>query len=133
MTHHYQPLDTEAMHTAGQVLLGEQDFSSFRAAACQSSTAMRNVSELQVWREAHEVIMEIEANAFLLHMVRNIMGTLLEIGDGRKPVQWLGELLALKDRTRAGATAPPNGLCLARIRYPDYFGVPDAEYQFRAD
>lgn len=127
LTHHRNPLDAEAMHVAGQHLLGEQDFTSFRAAACQSRTPMRNVSELSVRRKGQYIVVEIEANAFLLHMVRNIVGTLLEIGEGRKPTQWAAELLSLRDRTRAAATAAPNGLSLIRVRYPAALGFPEPE------
>lgn len=126
LTHHRYPLDTELMHAAGQSLLGEQDFTSFRGAACQSRTPMRNVTELSVRRSAQYVTVEIEANAFLLHMVRNIVGTLMEIGEGRKPVQWAAELLGLRDRTRAAPTAQPNGLSLIHVRYPANFGFPEA-------
>ena len=112
------------MHEAGQLLLGENDFSSFRAAGCQSRTAMRNVTELTVSRKGDHVCVEIEANAFLLHMVRNIVGTLIQVGKGEMPVAWAGELLRLRDRTRAAPTAPPQGLCLVAVRYPQHFGLP---------
>jgi tRNA pseudouridine38-40 synthase len=124
VTHHHQPLDAEAMHAAGQYLLGENDFSSFRAAGCQSRTAMRHVTEVRVRRSEELVIVDIEANAFLLHMVRNIVGTLFEIGEGRKPPQWAGDLLGLRDRTQAAPTAPPNGLSLVGVRYPEAFAIP---------
>jgi tRNA pseudouridine38-40 synthase len=125
LTHHRYPLDAELMHAAGQHLLGEQDFTSFRAVACQSRTPMRNVMQLNVRREGQYVAVEIEANAFLLHMVRNIVGALLEVGEGRKPVSWTAELLALRDRTKAAPTAAPNGLSLIRVRYPSALGFPE--------
>lgn len=125
LTHHRYPLDAEAMHAAGQHLLGEHDFTSFRAMACQSRTPMRNVTELLVRRAGEYVVVEIEANAFLLHMVRNIVGTLLEVGEGKRPSQWAAELLAFRDRTLAAPTAPPNGLSLIRVRYPAELGFPD--------
>ena len=124
LTHHHAPLDVDAMHRAAQLLLGENDFSSFRAAGCQSRTAQRNVSEIMVQRSGALVTVEIEANAFLLHMVRNIVGTLLEIGQGDQRVEWMGQLLALRDRTRAAPTAPAQGLSLIRVRYPEVFGIP---------
>ncbi|MES2604853.1 MAG: tRNA pseudouridine(38-40) synthase TruA [Pseudomonadota bacterium] len=124
LTHHRQSLDAAAMHAAGQHLLGENDFTSFRGASCQSRTAMRNITELSVRRHEDLVIVEIEANAFLLHMVRNIVGTLFEIGEGRKPPGWAAELLALKDRKRAAPTAPPQGLSLIRVTYPERFAIP---------
>lgn len=124
LTHHRAPLDANRMQEAGQFLLGEHDFSSFRGAGCQSRTAMRNVSELSVTKRGDLVVVEIEANAFLLHMVRNIVGTLIEIGQGNKPPVWAGELLALQDRRRAASTAPPQGLCLIAVRYPVVHGIP---------
>ncbi|HTR00375.1 MAG TPA: tRNA pseudouridine(38-40) synthase TruA [Candidatus Acidoferrum sp.] len=124
LTHHYQSLDVERMQIAAQALLGENDFSSFRAAGCQSRTAMRCVTEIGVQRKGDLVTVEIEANAFLLHMVRNIVGTLMEIGQGDRPVEWAAELLALRDRTRAAPTASAQGLSLIQVRYPDHFGLP---------
>lgn len=124
LTHHHNVLNVDLMHEAAQSLLGENDFTSFRAAGCQSRTPMRHVSEISVRRRHELVCIEIEANAFLLHMVRNIVGTLLEIGQGDQPVAWMGELLALKDRTRAAPTAPPQGLTLMQVRYPAVFGLP---------
>lgn len=130
VTSHHQPLDTAAMHAAGQYLLGEHDFSSYRGSACQSTTPMRNVMALSVQRQGSYVVVDIEANAFLLHMVRNIVGMLLVVGEGRRPPDWAGELLQLRDRTRAPATAPPNGLCLCQVRYPERYGLPGAADYF---
>ena len=98
VTHHYRTLDEKAMHEAAQLLLGENDFTSFRGAACQSSTPMRNMMQLSVTRQGDFVIMEVPANAFLLHMVRNIAGVLQAIGAGMKPVEWAAEVLASKDQ-----------------------------------
>jgi tRNA pseudouridine38-40 synthase len=106
-----RPLDAEAMHGAAQALLGEQDFSAFRSAACQAPHARRRMLELGVVRQGDEVVIEVEANAFLHHMVRNIVGSLLPIGRGERPLAWLGELLAGGERGRAGPTAPAQGLC----------------------
>jgi len=125
VTSHYPPLSAELMHEAGQFLLGEHDFSSYRGAACQSRTAMRRMMAIEVKRTGDYVSIEIEANAFLLHMVRNIVGVLLVIGEGRKPPGWAGEVLAVQDRTRAGITAPPQGLTLIRVRYPEHYGLPE--------
>ena len=118
-------LDADSMHAAGQLLLGENDFSSFRAAGCQSKTPWRNVTELNVVRDGEHVIVEIEANAFLHHMVRNIVGVLIAIGSGEQPVDWAGEVLAKRDRTQAGITAAPQGLCLLQVRYPAEFILPE--------
>ncbi len=118
-----QPLDHERMHEAAQQLLGERDFSSFRAAACQSSTPMRRVDFLNVSREGSLLLIDIQANAFLHHMVRNIAGALISVGrDGRDP-DWLAQLLALRDRTQAPDTAPPGGLYLVGVDYPERFGL----------
>lgn len=118
------PLDERAMHEAGQVLLGELDFTSFRAVACQSRTPMRNIHFVDVSRRGDLVIIDIQANAFLHHMVRNIAGVLMAIGMGSKPVTWAEEVLLAKDRAVAAATAPPSGLYLVGVTYPDEFGLP---------
>lgn len=118
-----QPLDVELMHSEAQALLGEQDFTSFRAAACQSSTAMRRVDFIEVTRRGALILVDIQANAFLHHMVRNIVGTLVAIGKGRCEAGWTIELLALKDRTRAADTAPASGLYLVQVGYPPACGL----------
>jgi tRNA pseudouridine38-40 synthase len=109
----------ERMHAAGQVLLGEQDFSAFRASGCQSNTPMRCVHRLEVHRAGDFVVIDITANAFLLHMVRNIAGSLWQVGQERRPVEWIAELLTGKDRSAAAPTAPPDGLYLVDVRYPN--------------
>ncbi|QTH72016.1 tRNA pseudouridine(38-40) synthase TruA [Pseudoalteromonas xiamenensis] len=124
ITHHYPKLDAEKMHIAAQHLLGEQDFSSFRAVHCQSHTPFRNIHHVDISRTGDFIVIDIKANAFLHHMVRNITGTLLDIGSGRLPVEWMPELLALKDRTKASATAKANGLYLVDVDYPAEFGIP---------
>lgn len=126
VTHVYRELNAEKMHEAAQALLGEQDFTSFRAALCQSRTPFRNVTHVSVSRQGRYVIIDIRANAFLHHMVRNIAGSLIEIGAGEKPVEWIADLLLLKDRTAAAATAKPNGLYLVDVTYPSEFGLPSS-------
>lgn len=121
-------LNSQAMHEAAQFLLGEQDFSSFRAAGCQSNTPNRNVQNVSIKRSGRFVIMEIQANAFLQHMVRNIMGSLLMVGRGDKEPLWIKELLLAKDRTLAGVTAAPDGLFLSGVAYPDEFDLPETEH-----
>ena len=112
------------MQQAGQALLGENDFSSFRAAQCQSNTPWRNVHHLNVSRQGQYIIVDIQANAFVHHMVRNIVGSLTEVGCGNQPVEWLAWLLAQKDRTLAAPTAKPEGLYLVKVLYPDRFALP---------
>jgi tRNA pseudouridine38-40 synthase len=119
------PLDAARMHEGGQHLLGEHDFSAFRAAECQSRSPIRRVELLQVWREENLVHIDIAANAFLHHMVRNIAGLLIEIGRGLRPPADAAILLAGRDRRRNAPTADPEGLCLRRIDYPAAFRLPD--------
>lgn len=118
-------LSAEAMHEAAQALVGEQDFSAFRAASCQSETPFRCVSRVSVTRRGELVIIDIDANAFLHHMVRNIAGSLMAVGYGRHPPEWIGQLLAAGDRTRAGDTAAADGLYLVEVAYPPVFGLPE--------
>jgi len=119
-----RPVDAAAMHAAAQSLLGEHDFSSFRAAECQSSTPMRRVQGLSVERAGEIVEITVRANAFLHHMVRNIAGSLILVGAGDRPAGWLADTLAARDRTRGGPTAPPQGLYFAGVEYDDEFGLP---------
>jgi tRNA pseudouridine38-40 synthase len=114
-----QKLDDDAMHRGAQILLGEHDFSSFRAAGCQSRSAHRCVHRIAVHRANGLVIIDITANAFLLHMVRNIAGVLWQVGEGVRPPGWVGDLLAEGDRSLAGRTAPPEGLYLVSVHYPN--------------
>ena len=120
----HNDLNTRAMHEAAKALLGANDFSSFRSSACQSEHAMRIIKSIDVTAEGAFVYIDIQANAFLHHMVRNIVGSLLKVGTGERPLAWMGELLALKDRTRAGPTAPAQGLYLVAVQYPDEYDLP---------
>ena len=122
----YDRLDAGAMHTAAQALLGENDFSSFRSAACQAAHARRFMQSITVQRCGDFIYFDIHANAFLHHMVRNIVGSLLVVGRGEQPVSWLADLLALKDRTQAGITAPAEGLYLVSVAYPQRYGLPSS-------
>lgn len=124
ITHFYHPLDVEKMQRAGQCLLGENDFTSFRAVQCQSRTPMRNLIHLRVSRHGAYVVVDIKANAFVHHMVRNIVGSLMEIGCGNQAESWMAELLAAKDRKLAAATARAEGLYLVAVDYPDRFALP---------
>lgn len=113
-------LDDAAMHRAAQALLGEHDFSAFRGAGCQSLSAHRCVHRIAVHRAEHFVVLDITANAFLLHMVRNIAGALLRVGLGQAAEGWMAETLLGRDRRRAGRTAPADGLYLVDVHYPGF-------------
>lgn len=119
----HQPLDVDAMQAAGRHLLGEHDFSSFRAQSCQSLSPNRFMYFVEVWRQGDLLLVDICANAFLHHMVRNIVGVLLEIGMGRRGVDWTLELLAARDRRLAAMTAPADGLHLGGVYYPPRYGI----------
>lgn len=120
-------LDAESMHAAAQSLLGEHDFSSFRAPGCQAKHAVRMMRSISVKRRAHEVVIEITANAFLYHMVRNIAGTLIEVGVGKRPVHWVPDVLTQRRRSVAGVTATPDGLYFVGVDYPDFPDLPTFE------
>lgn len=126
VTWFYRPLDAERMHQAGQHLLGEHDFSSFRAQGCQAKSPVRTLSRLSVFRDGPHVIIEVSANAFLQHMVRNIAGVLMAVGCGKAEPDWVAELLTARNRAVGGVTAPPHGLYLYRIDYPAVYGIPAA-------
>ncbi|MBF2754255.1 MAG: tRNA pseudouridine(38-40) synthase TruA [Gammaproteobacteria bacterium AqS3] len=127
LTAHFPaPLDAEAMHRAGQVFLGEHDFSALRAAGCQASTPVRCIDQLQVVRRGRWVALTVRANAFLLHMVRNMVGALRYVGSGRGDAGWVAELLAGRDRSQCPDTAPARGLFLVRCEYPERFAIPAA-------
>ncbi|MFT4768963.1 MAG: tRNA pseudouridine38-40 synthase [Glaciecola sp.] len=121
-----KPIDETRMRGSLQALLGEQDFSAFRASSCQSTTPMRFMESAQVFRRGDLIQIRVVANAFLHHMVRNIVGSCLQVGVGEQPEDWLGALLAGLDRTQAAATAPPQGLYLSDVRYPESLKVPSA-------
>lgn len=120
-----EPLDAERMHAAAQSLVGEHDFQSFRAAACQARHAVREVIAVSVRREGRRVILDIKANAFLHNMVRIVAGSLIAVGRGERDVGWTAELLAARDRTLGGATAPPGGLVFLQPDYPARYAIPD--------
>ncbi len=119
-----RPLEAPRMHEAAQALLGEHDFSAFRAAGCQARTPVRRVLRITVERHADLVVLDITANAFLHNMVRIIAGSLLCTGRGERPAAWIGKLLQARDRRAAGATAPAQGLYLSAVSYPERFAIP---------
>ena len=124
VTWYHHHLDAERMHQAAQALVGTHDFTSFRALKCQSVSPMRQMYFVDVYRQDEQVIMDISANAFLHHMVRNIAGVLMSIGSGDKPIQWMQELLTFKNRQIGGVTAPPHGLYLGGVYYPEKYCLP---------
>jgi tRNA pseudouridine38-40 synthase len=121
----YQPLQVEPMTEAARMLIGTHDFSAFRAAECQAKSPVRNLMQLAVQRSGDFVVVEVTANAFLHHMVRNIVGMLIHVGRGEAPPARAAELLAARDRRLAPATAAAAGLYLWRVHYPPVFGLPD--------
>ncbi len=118
-----QPLDLEAMTRAAQFFVGRHDFSSFRASGCQSKSPVRDLRRLELSRAGDRIMIECEANAFLHHMVRNIVGSLVEVGRGEAGPDRISSLLAARDRRLADITAPAAGLFLTRIQYPPEFGL----------
>ena len=125
------PLDADAMHRAAQTLLGEHDFNAFRTVHCQAPHAVRDLQRLSISRQGEQVVVDVQANAFLHHMVRNLVGSLLLVGRGEQPEAWMGQLLAARDRTLAGPTAPADGLVFLGPLYPSIWGLP-AEVTLRA-
>jgi tRNA pseudouridine38-40 synthase len=126
----HRPLDLSAMSAAAQVLIGEHDFSAFRSVECQSKSAVRRIEEIKVERREDCVGIEIAANAFLHHMVRNIVGTLLEVQEEPDAPAAMRRVLESRDRRRAGMTAPACGLYLWRVEYPAIHGIPAPEGRF---
>ncbi|WP_207004719.1 tRNA pseudouridine(38-40) synthase TruA [Trinickia mobilis] len=120
----HTPLDVEAMRAAAACLIGEHDFSAFRSSECQAKTPVKHLYEIDIRAQGDLIHFRFRANAFLHHMVRNLMGCLVAVGRGRYPVAWLSEVLASRDRNRAAPTFMPEGLYLAHVGYPETFAVP---------
>jgi len=122
----FERLDETQMHQAAQHLLGEHDFTAFRASQCQAKHAVREMQSISVKRMADYIVLDIKGNAFLHHMVRNIMGSLMAIGRGEQKAEWMAQLLHGKDRKQAGMTASAAGLYLVNVEYPPEHGLPDS-------
>ncbi len=119
----YQSLDAKRMHEAAQRLVGEHDFSAFRAAGCRANTPNRIITSISVERYGDWITLKVSANAFLQHMVRNIAGSLATIGEGERPGEWIAEVLESRDRKKGGIAAPPHGLTLTSVDYPEAAGI----------
>ncbi|ADE15075.1 tRNA pseudouridine synthase A [Nitrosococcus halophilus Nc 4] len=124
VTWYCHPLSVSRMREGGAHLIGEHDFSSFRAKACQAKSPIRNVHRLEVRRQEDFVVIDISANAFLHHMVRNIAGVLMAVGKGEQPPCWVEEVLQARCRALGSVTARPDGLYLMGVDYPDHFNLP---------
>lgn len=121
-----ETLDEKRMHRAAQVLQGRHDFSAFRSAGCSAQHAIREVTDIAVSRDAEVVTFDISANAFLYHMVRNIVGSLIPVGTGERSIEWFAEVFQGRDRTLAGVTAEPQGLCFMNVRYDPRYNLPES-------
>lgn len=119
-----KPLDHERMHRGIEYLLGEHDFSAFRSSQCQSKQPIKTISHASVTRHQDEVLIDVTANGFLHHMIRNIAGTLIRVGKGEKPESWVEQVLHSRDRRQAGMTAAANGLRFIGVDYPEHFNLP---------
>jgi tRNA pseudouridine38-40 synthase len=124
----FRPLDVEPMREAASHLIGTHDFSAFRAAECQANTPVKTMHEIRVERRADLIVFTLRANAFLHHMVRNIVGSLIVVGNGNQPPEWLNELLEHRDRSKAAPTFMPDGLYLAKIDYDPKWSLPQGPF-----
>jgi len=123
----HAPLDISVMRLAAQHLLGEHDFSAFRAAECQAKSPVKNLQQLDIRKQGDLFVFELSANAFLHHMVRNIVGCLIYVGKGKYPPEWLAEVVSSRNRSLAAPTFAPDGLYLQRIKYEEKWGLPQVE------
>lgn len=121
----FRPVDVDAMREAAALLVGEHDFTSFRASACQAKSPVKTLRGISITQRGAYWRFEFEANAFLHHMIRNIMGCLVQIGQGKKPPEWMAEVLAARDRRAAAPTFSPDGLYFLGPRYDAHWGIPD--------
>lgn len=120
----YKTLDTDLMQEAGNALIGEHDFTSYRAVGCQAKSPVREIKHLKVYRVGALIVIDVCANAFLHHMVRNIAGVLMTIGAKEAEVSWAKQVLEAKDRRAGGITAPPYGLYFVDVKYPEKYSLP---------
>lgn len=124
VTWNHRPLDVERMREAARHLVGTHDFSAFRAQQCQAKSPVKTIHHLELLRSGRFIVIDVRADAFLHHMVRNIAGVLMTIGAGERPVAWAGEVLDSRERRKGGVTAHPYGLYLVQVDYPEAFPLP---------
>jgi tRNA pseudouridine38-40 synthase len=120
----HAPLDLDAMRTGAEYLLGEHDFSAFRAAECQAKSPVKTLHQLEIQQSGEFFLLQLRANAFLHHMVRNLIGSLVYVGKGKHPPTWIGNILESRDRRLAAPTFAPDGLYLAGVGYDEKWGIP---------
>jgi tRNA pseudouridine38-40 synthase len=120
----HRPLDLRAMRAAAALLVGEQDFSAFRSSECQAKSPLRTLHALDIEQHGERIDFVLRANAFLHHMVRNIVGSLVYVGKGKHPPRWISEVLTSRDRSKAAPTFGPHGLYLDKIEYPPQWQLP---------
>lgn len=125
ITWNHRPLDLERMQAAARHLVGTHDFSAFRAGQCQAKSPIKQMHHLRLARHGKMIVLDVRANAFLHHMVRNIAGALMTIGAGERPVEWIKEVLDGRSRRAGGVTAHPFGLYLVQVEYPAEFILPE--------
>ncbi|MGC9162461.1 MAG: tRNA pseudouridine(38-40) synthase TruA [Thiomonas sp.] len=125
----HRPLDLDRLRAAAQCLIGEHDFSAFRSSECQAASPVKTLHALDIERMGELIVFDLRANAFLHHMVRNLIGSLLAVGNGSKPVSWLAEVLHSRDRTRAAPTFMPDGLYFLGPDYPAEFSLPEPPHR----
>jgi tRNA pseudouridine38-40 synthase len=124
ISHCHFPLDEKLMHEAAQHLIGKHDFTSYRTVHCQSHSAVRTIEHCRVTRQGQYIVVDVKANAFLHHMVRNIVGSLMRVGQKQEEISWIKTVLEAKNRCVAGVTAPPTGLYFVGVDYPEIFEIP---------
>lgn len=124
ISHCHFELDENLMQQGAQHLIGKHDFTSFRTVHCQSHSAVRTIKHCEVTRHGDYIVVDVKANAFLHHMVRNIVGSLMRVGQSLEKPQWIAEVLEAKNRCVAGVTAPPEGLYFVDVDYPEHFNIP---------
>ena len=120
----FSPLDIEKMQAAADLLVGHHDFSAFRAKLCQAHSPVKTVEKIKVTRQGDCIAIDVKAQSFLHHMVRNLVGVLVPIGEGRKPIEWAIDVLESKDRAQGGITSPPEGLYFINVEYPEQYQLP---------